>query len=93
MDLEQVMEKSFYKEAASYYNRFLDKLRPINHVITIRKYFKEATKMDFREMIARRAALEISDAQIINLGFGMPMAPDKYSPGMGGASLLNSSRA
>jgi len=36
--------------------------------------------MDFREMIARRAALEINDGQIINLGFGMPMAVANYIP-------------
>lgn len=36
--------------------------------------------MDFREMIARRAALEISDGQIVNLGFGMPTAVANYIP-------------
>ena len=36
--------------------------------------------MDFREMIARRGALKISDAQIINLGFGMSMAVANYIP-------------
>lgn len=36
--------------------------------------------MDFREMIARRAALEINDGQTANLGFGMPTAVANYIP-------------
>ena len=36
--------------------------------------------MDFREMIARRAALELSDGEVVNLGFGMPTAAANYIP-------------
>ena len=36
--------------------------------------------MDFREIIARRAALEISNGEVVNLGFGMPMAVVNYLP-------------
>ncbi|EAX48293.1 3-oxoacid CoA-transferase, B subunit [Thermosinus carboxydivorans Nor1] len=36
--------------------------------------------MDFREMIARRAALELSDGEVVNLGFGIPTAVANYIP-------------
>lgn len=36
--------------------------------------------MDIREMIARRAALEINDGEVVNLGFGMPTAVANYIP-------------
>jgi acyl CoA:acetate/3-ketoacid CoA transferase beta subunit len=29
--------------------------------------------MNVREKIARRAALELSDGEVVNLGFGIPM--------------------
>lgn len=36
--------------------------------------------MDIRERIARRAALEINDGEIVNLGFGIPLAVANYIP-------------
>lgn len=36
--------------------------------------------MDSKERIARRAALELSDGEVVNLGFGMPTAVANYLP-------------
>jgi 3-oxoacid CoA-transferase B subunit len=36
--------------------------------------------MDFKEIIARRAALELGDGEVVNLGFGMPTAVANYIP-------------
>ncbi len=36
--------------------------------------------MDFRETVARRAALELKDGQVVNLGFGVPTAVSNYVP-------------
>jgi len=36
--------------------------------------------MEAREMIARRAAKELSNGQVVNLGFGMPTAVANYLP-------------
>lgn len=36
--------------------------------------------MDAREIIARRAALELVDGEVANLGFGMPMAVANFIP-------------
>ena len=36
--------------------------------------------MDAKDLIARRAALELGDGEIVNLGFGMPTAVANYIP-------------
>lgn len=36
--------------------------------------------MDPKELIARRAALELGDGEVVNLGFGMPTAVANYIP-------------
>lgn len=36
--------------------------------------------MDAKDAIARRAALELSDGEVVNLGFGMPTAVANYIP-------------
>lgn len=36
--------------------------------------------MDIKEMIARRASLELSDGEVVNLGFGMPTAVANFIP-------------
>lgn len=36
--------------------------------------------MDNREIIARRAAMELNDGEVVNLGFGMPTAVSNYLP-------------
>jgi acetate CoA/acetoacetate CoA-transferase beta subunit len=36
--------------------------------------------MDAKEMIARRAALELSDGEVVNLGIGIPTAVANYLP-------------
>lgn len=36
--------------------------------------------MDIREIIARRAALELNNEEFVNLGFGMPTAVPNYLP-------------
>jgi len=36
--------------------------------------------MDFRETMARRAALELNDGEYVNLGFGVPTAVADYIP-------------
>jgi acyl CoA:acetate/3-ketoacid CoA transferase beta subunit len=36
--------------------------------------------MNSKEIISRRAALELEDGQVVNLGFGMPTAVSNYVP-------------
>lgn len=36
--------------------------------------------MNFREILARRAALELNDGEYVNLGFGVPTAVSNYIP-------------
>ena len=36
--------------------------------------------MNARELIARRAAQELKDGQLVNLGFGMPTQASNYLP-------------
>jgi 3-oxoacid CoA-transferase B subunit len=36
--------------------------------------------MDYRDMIARRAALELQDGDVVNLGFGLPLAVAEHIP-------------
>jgi acetate CoA/acetoacetate CoA-transferase beta subunit len=36
--------------------------------------------MDIREMMARRAALELTNGEVVNLGFGIPVAVAEYLP-------------
>ena len=41
---------------------------------------EEDKKMEYRELIARRAAQEFKDGYVVNLGFGIPVLAASYIP-------------